>query len=105
MEVKQYQVYWVNLDPTIGSEIRKTKPCLVISPNEMNEHLNTIIVAPFTSTLRSYPSRVNCILNSKASAIALDQVRAIDKRRLTTYIDSLDALTIIPHNNKSKRNN
>ncbi len=61
----------------------------------MNEHLNTIIVAPFTSTLRSYPSRVNCILNGKASAIALDQVRAIDKRRLIAYIDLLDAPTII----------
>ena len=95
MEVKRYQVYWVNLDPTIGSEIRKTRPCLVISPDEMNEHLNTIIVAPLTSTLRPYPTRVLCTLKGKASAIALDQIRTIDKKRITAYIDKLDAPEII----------
>ena len=94
MDVKQYAVYWVNLDPTVGSEIRKTRPCLVISPDEMNDHLNTIILAPLTSNLKAYPSRVKCLLQGKASSIVLDQIRTVDKRRIVDYFDALGAAEI-----------
>lgn len=90
MEVKQYQVYWANLDPTIGSEIRKTRPCLIISPNEMNEHLNTVIAAPLTSNLRPYASRVQCTLEGRISNIVLDQIRTLDKRRLADFIGTIN---------------
>lgn len=94
MEIKQYQVYWINLDPTIGSEIKKTRPCLIISPDELNQHLNTIIVAPLTTNIRNYPSRVKCILLGKNSSIVLDQIRTVDKRRLIGFIDTISATEI-----------
>lgn len=82
MEVSQYQIILVNLDPTVGHEIRKTRPCLVISPNEMNRQLQTIIVAPITSKSRTYPTRIR-ISNEKASGwIVLDQIRTIDRKRI-----------------------
>jgi len=78
----QYQIVLVNLDPTQGSEIKKTRPCVVISPNEMNNHLRTIIVAPMTTAAKRYPSRVTIVHNDTRGAIALDQIRTIDKSRV-----------------------
>tara|TARA_R110000744_G_C19337418_1_gene559155 strand:- start:1098 stop:1415 length:318 start_codon:yes stop_codon:yes gene_type:complete len=80
--VKQFEVYWMDLNPTKGSEINKTRPCVVISPKEMNQNLNTLIVAPLTSTIKNYPTRVSVIVNKKKGEIALDQIRSIDKTRL-----------------------
>ncbi|MEO7049195.1 MAG: type II toxin-antitoxin system PemK/MazF family toxin [Ferruginibacter sp.] len=82
MEVTQYQVVLVNLDPTIGSEMRKTRPCVIISPDEMNKYLQTIIIAPITSSSKSYPTRV-ILKNAKVKGwIVLDQIRTIDRQRL-----------------------
>ncbi|MGE4294468.1 MAG: type II toxin-antitoxin system PemK/MazF family toxin [Campylobacterales bacterium] len=86
MTFEQYEVVLVNLDPTIGSEIKKTRPCVVLSPNEMNHHIRTLIVAPMTSTLRPYPSRVKA---DKDSFIALDQIRTVDKQRVIKRLDRL----------------
>ena len=88
-EINQYDVFWVNLDPTIGSEISKKRPCVVISPDEMNEHLNTVIVAPLTSTIKKYLYRVDCVINGKAGSIALDQIKTTDKVRFENYIGKL----------------
>ena len=82
MVAKRFDVYLVNLDPTVGSEIKKTRPCLVISPNEMNRHIATVIVAPMTTQGQSYPTRVACRFQSKAGQIVLDQIRTVDKARL-----------------------
>jgi mRNA interferase MazF len=82
MVIKQFGVYLVNLDPTIGAEIKKIRPCFVISPDEMNRYLNTIIIVPLTSTLRNYPTRINCFFDNKSGQLALDQMRAIDKVRI-----------------------
>jgi len=78
----QYSIYLVNLDPTIGHEIKKTRPCLVISPNEMNHNIATIIIAPMTTKSRNYPTRVEVVLNNKKGWIVLDQIRTIDKARI-----------------------
>jgi len=83
MRVDQYQVIVVNLDPTIGREIKKTRPCVVISPDEMNHHLSTIVIAPLTSIKRNYPTRTK-ILDGKVSRVALDHIRTIDKKRIVT---------------------
>lgn len=93
MVVMQFEIYFVSLDPTLGSEIKKARPCVVISPDELNNHLNTVIVAPLTSTLRKYPTRVNCHVDGKDGQIGLDQLRAIDKIRLNKKIGTLDAAT------------
>ncbi|MCF8459462.1 MAG: type II toxin-antitoxin system PemK/MazF family toxin [Flavobacteriales bacterium] len=82
MSVEQYAVVLINLDPTIGSEIKKTRPCLIISPIEMNQHLRTIVIAPLTTTMRKYPSRVKVHFSDKEGMIALDQIRTIDKQRI-----------------------
>jgi mRNA interferase MazF len=89
-EVKQYEVYWTNLDPVQGSEIAKTRPCAVISPDELNRHLRTVIVAPLTSTVKSYPYRVTCTLSGKIGEIALDQIRTVDRSRICAYIGRLN---------------
>jgi mRNA interferase MazF len=75
-------VYLVNLDPTVGSEIQKTRPCLVISPDEMNRYISTVIIAPMTTKGRDYPTRVNCRFRGKVGQIVIDQVRTVDKVRL-----------------------
>jgi mRNA interferase MazF len=86
----QYEIYWVNLDPTQGSEISKTRPCVVISPDDLNTYLNTIIIAPLTSTIKSnYPWRTKCIVNAKAGVIAIDQLRTIDRSRLVNRMGKL----------------
>lgn len=100
MEITQYQIVLVNLDPTLGHEIKKTRPCVVISPNEMNQYLKTIVIAPMTTSERSYPSRVPVLHNGKKGMIALDQIRSVDKLRVqkllgrlsTSEIESLKSL-------------
>ena len=82
MVARRFEVYLVNLDPTIGSEIKKTRPCLVISPDEMNRHIATVIVAPMTTKGRRYPTRIPCRFQGKDGQIVLDQIRTVDKRRL-----------------------
>jgi mRNA interferase MazF len=88
--VKQYDVYLINLDPAIGSEIKKTRPCVIISPDEMNQYLRTIIIAPLTSQIHSYPTRVPVVIKNKQGEIVLDQIRCIDKSRLLHRIDHLN---------------
>ena len=89
----RFEVYFVNLDPTIGSEIKKTRPCVIISPNEMNHNISTVIVAPLTSKLRNYPTRVPCKVEGKQGQIVIDQIRTVDKIRLVKRIDTLNKLT------------
>jgi len=93
MDYLRYEVYLINLDPTIGSEIKKTRPCVIISPNEMNENISTVIIAPLTSTLRNYPTRINCHVQGKEGQIVLDQIRTFDKKRLIKKIDILNKRT------------
>ena len=88
MKVAQAQVWWVNLDPTVGSEIRKTRPALIVSPDELNAHLNTVVVVPLTNG-RAYPFRIPTKVRGKDGVAAVDQVRTIDKRRLTKKIRAL----------------
>ena len=93
MVVKRFDVYLINLNPTIGSEIRKTRPCLIISPDEMNHYINTIIVAPMTTKGREYPTRVACKFQGKQGQIVLDQIRTVDKGRLVKRLGRVDAQT------------
>jgi mRNA interferase MazF len=88
---QQGEVWWVNLDPTIGKEISKKRPCLVVSPDDMNAHLGTVIAAPITSTLRNWPTRVTIKLQRQNASIALDQIRMIDNARLLKKITAIDA--------------
>ncbi len=90
----QYHVYLVNLDPTIGHEIRKTRPCLVISPDEMNDHLSTVIIAPMTTRSHKYPTRVKIRFLAKDGWIVLDQVRTVDRRRLVKELGPVDERTV-----------
>jgi mRNA interferase MazF len=89
MEIKQYQIVSVNLDPTLGSEIQKTRPCVIVSPNEMNDNLRTVIIAPMTSTSRKYPTRVKVKHNSQEGWVVIDQIRTIDKIRIIKMFGSL----------------
>lgn len=89
MELKQYQIILVNLDPTVGSEIKKTRPCVIISPDELNKYLQTIIVAPMTSQSRSYPTRIEVKHDHKKGWVVLDQIRTIDKLRIIKILDVL----------------
>ena len=82
MELKQYEVVLVNLDPTQGSEMKKTRPCVVISPNEMNRYLRTIIIAPLTTQSRDYPTRLEVLVQEKNAWMVLDQIRTIDRNRV-----------------------
>lgn len=90
MEIRQYDLVLVNLAPTIGSEMKKTRPCLVISPNEMNMYLQTIVIAPVTSTSRDYPTRVSINQESIKGWIVIDQIRTIDKRRIVKILGKLN---------------
>ena len=89
MELIQYQIVLVNLDPTLGSEIKKTRPCVIISPNEMNRYLNTIVVAPMTTSSKSYPTRIEISHNKKTGWIVLDQIRTIDRQRIIKSLGNL----------------
>ena len=93
MGIKQFEIYFVDLDPTMGSEINKMRPCVIVSPNDINRVLNTVIVAPLTSTIRNYPTRINCTVEGKNGQVAIDQLRAIDKYRLKRKLASLDNRT------------
>jgi len=93
MVVKRFDVYLVALDPTIGSEIQKTRPGLVVSPDEMNRHIATVIVAPMTTKGQPYPSRVACQFEGKDGQVVLDQLRTVDKTRLVKYLGRIDAET------------
>ncbi|MBT0810135.1 type II toxin-antitoxin system PemK/MazF family toxin [Litoribacter ruber] len=91
MEVMQYQIVLVNLDPTVGSEIKKTRPCVIISPDEMNDNLRTIVIAPMTTKTHNYPTRVKVNQNDQLSWVILDQVRTIDKSRIIKTLGGLSA--------------
>ena len=91
--VSRFEVYLVNLDPTIGREIRKTRPCLIISPNEMNHAISTVIVAPMTTKGRPYPTRIACRFQGKQGQIVLDQIRTVDQQRLVKKLGRLDRKT------------
>lgn len=80
----------MNLDPTVGSEIQKARPCVIVSPDEMNRYLNTVIIAPMTSTVRGYPSRVALTFRRKRGEVVLDQLRAVDKQRLVECWGTVD---------------
>ncbi|MGB8699228.1 MAG: type II toxin-antitoxin system PemK/MazF family toxin [Thermosynechococcaceae cyanobacterium] len=82
MVVNRFDVFLINLNPTIGREIKKTRPCVVISPDEMNRHIGTVIVAPMTTRSRTYPTRIECQFQGKEGQIVLDQIRTVDKARL-----------------------
>lgn len=90
---RRFDVFLVNLDPTQGHEIRKTRPCVVISPDEMNRHIDTVIVAPMTTQGRGYPSRVPVSFQRKRGLIVLDQIRTVDKVRLVKHLGKLNAVT------------
>jgi mRNA interferase MazF len=91
--VSRFDVYMVNLDPTQGSEIQKTRPCLIISPDEMNRYIETVIVAPMTTKGRDYPTRINLTFQGKKGQIVLDQIRTIDKTRLIKRLGKIDKNT------------
>ena len=88
-EINQYEVYWISLDPSQGSEMAKTRPCVVVSPNEINHFLRTVVIIPITSTLKNYPWRVSCVISSKEGSIAADQVKVVDKNRIGAKIGAL----------------
>ena len=89
MEVKQYHIVLVNLDPTLGSEIQKTRPCVIVSPNEINDNLRTVVIAPMTSASRKYPTRVKVKHNNREGWVLIDQIRTIDKIRVVKKFGSL----------------
>lgn len=93
MEVNRLDIYLVTLDPTLGSEIQKTRPCLVVSPDEMNHHIRTVIVAPMTTKGQPYPTRVPCRFKGRAGQIVLDQIRTVDKTRLVRRLGRLEPKT------------
>ena len=94
MVVKRFDVYLVNLDPTVGFEIQKTRPCLVISPDEMNRNIRTVIIAPMTSAQKDYPTRVSCTFKKKQGQIVLDQIRTVDKKRIVKELGKANSSTI-----------
>ncbi len=90
MVIRRFEVWLINIDPTIGKEIKKTRPCLVISPDEANKFLDTIIGAPMTTIIRNYPTRVNCVFQKKSGQVAIDQIRSLDKIRMVKKLGTLD---------------
>ena len=94
MELKQYAIVLVNLDPTLGSEIKKTRPCLVISPDEINNNLRTIVIAPMTTKSKPYPTRVKVRHNKQTGWIVIDQIRTIDKSRIVRILGKITAREI-----------
>jgi len=93
MVVHRFDVYLINFDPAVGSEIQKTRPCLIVSPDEMNRYIRTVIVAPLTTAGKDYPTRVSCKFKNKKGQIVLDQIRTIDKARLIKKLGSIDSQT------------
>jgi mRNA interferase MazF len=95
MEINQYDIVLVNLDPTIGNEMKKTRPCVVLSPNEMNKYLQTIVVAPMTTISKSYPTRVEIKHNQTKGWIAIDQIRTVDRARIVKGFETLTAKEVV----------
>lgn len=95
MELDQYDIVLVNLDPTLGSEIKKTRPCVIISPNEINDNLRTITIAPMTTISKNYPTRVKVKHNKKVGSMVVEQIRTIDKSRIIKNLGSLSDNEII----------
>lgn len=95
--VNQFEVYWVDLNPTVGAEMQKIRPCVIVSPKELNDHLDTVIIVPITSAIHGYPYRVACRIMNRNGEMATDQIRTIDKRRLKSRISSLtsDEVTVL----------
>jgi mRNA interferase MazF len=93
MAISRFEVHLVNLDPTVGSEIKKTRPCLVVSPDEINHHIRTVIVAPLTTKGQSYPTRVSCRFKGKDGQVVLDQIRTVDRSRLIKKLGKIDGTT------------
>jgi len=91
MEVRRFDVFLVSLDPTVGHEIKKTRPCTIISPDEMNRHIGTVIIAPMTSKGSGYPTRVPCKIQGVEGQIALDQIRTVDKTRFAKKLGCLSS--------------
>jgi mRNA interferase MazF len=89
MVIKKFDVFWVDLDPTVGREIKKIRPAVIISPDSINKNLDTVLIAPMTSTIRNYPTRITVSFQGKNGSIALDQIRCIDKKRLKNKMGSL----------------
>ncbi|WP_309689230.1 type II toxin-antitoxin system PemK/MazF family toxin [Armatimonas sp.] len=87
--VRRFEVWLVNLDPTVGSEIQKTRPCLVVSPDELNRNIATVILAPMTTAARNYPTRIPCEFQGKSGQVVLDQLRTVDKTRLVKCLGSV----------------
>jgi mRNA interferase MazF len=90
--IKRFDIVWDNLDPTVGREIKKTRTCLVVSPDELNNKLDTVIIAPVTSTIKEWPFRISLKINGKNSSIAFDQIRSVSKSRLGRPVDKLTGL-------------
>ena len=89
MEITQYSIVLVNLDPTMVSEIKKTRPCVIVSPDEMNKHLNTIVIAPMTTNMKRYPTRVSIEHDGKKGMIVIDQIHTVDKIRILKILGKL----------------
>src|SRR5271155_42745 len=96
MAINRFEVYLINLDPTVGSVIQKTRPCLVVSPDKINHNIRTVIVAPLTTRGQSYPTRVPCRFKGKDGQVVLDQIRAVDHGRLFRKLGRLDSKTSAP---------
>ena len=94
MELIQYSIVLVNLDPTLGSEIQKTRPCVIVSPNEMNKHLKTIVICPITTNTKEYPTRVAVKQDGKSGMMIIDQIRTIDKSRIQKVFGKLNKTEI-----------
>jgi mRNA interferase MazF len=102
MEINQYDIVLVNLDPTMGSEMKKTRPCVVLSPNEMNKYLQTIVVAPMTTSSKPYPTRVEIKHNQTKGWIAIDQIRTVDRARIVKGFETLTAKEVVKVKNVIK---
>ncbi len=90
MPVKRFEVYLVALNPAVGHEIQKTRPCVIVSPDEMNRHIQTVIVAPMTTVRRDYPTRVTCTFENRRGQIVLDQIRTVDRKRLVRNLGKIN---------------
>src|SRR5215831_7267119 len=93
MAINRFEVYLINLDPTVGSEIKKTRPCLIVSPDEINHNIRTVIVAPLTSKGQPYPTRVPCRLQRRNGQVVLEQIRTVDRARLVKKLGTIDSKT------------
>ena len=93
--VKRFDIWLVELDPTVGSEVNKTRPCMVISPDEANKHLKTATIIPLTRTIKDYPSRVDCVFQNKNGQLVIDQIRSVDKKRLIKKLGTMNQETCI----------